>query len=233
MLNSCIIDFYNLFTKSYGKLKVYKMNDQSTNKTILSIANNFAEYFPEIKIIEPSIILSKTVAYYLQVNHIIMTKDKLYDFITITYNLFYTSIKKIDIENFEITSKSTIEDNNLFDICSDILYSYDSFDELVKIQMPSLVVDIITILFFKSDTFGNRISNFQIKSFYKSKKESLINKNFSYPLKILAYSSMFSENKYIKNSHNEKEGQNEIMSDEIDQYHVNTSVNMINNNLFN
>jgi hypothetical protein len=227
MFNGCIIDFYNLFTKSYGKLKVYKMDDQLTDKVILSIANNFAEYFPEIKILEPSIILSKTVAFYFHDNYIIMTTDKLIDFITITYNLFYSSIKKI--ENFEINSKSTIKDNNLFDICNDILYSYDSLDELVKIQIPSLIVDIISILFFKLDTYGNRISNYQIKSFYMSKKESLINKRFSYPLKALSCNSLFAQNKHIKDNDNEKQGQNEILSAGIDQSHINTSVNMINN----
>jgi hypothetical protein len=96
--------------------------------------------------------------------------------------------------------------------------------------MPSLIVDIITILFFKSDTYGNRISNFQLKSFYMSKKESLIDKSYSYPLKALSYNNTFPEHKYIKNNHNEKEGQHKILSDNIDQCYITTSVNMINNN---
>lgn len=211
MSNSCIIDFEDLLKKSYGKLKVHDINNLSTTNFIIAITNNFAEYFPEIKILKSPVILSKTVAYYLQEKCIVMTKDTIYDFIIITYNFFYSLITTI--ENFKLSSRSAIGDNNLFDICNDVLYSYDSFDESIKIQIPNLIVDLISILFFKSDPYGNRMSTFQIKSFYTSKKELLIKKSYSYPLKVISCKNI-SYLRDIENNDN-KEGQKKIIHDTV------------------
>jgi hypothetical protein len=58
------------------------------------------------------------------------------------------------------------------------LISYDLYDEKIKIQIPNMVVDVIAALFFKTDPYGKKISTFQIKPYYISKKESLVANNF-------------------------------------------------------
>jgi hypothetical protein len=58
------------------------------------------------------------------------------------------------------------------------LISYDLYDEKTKIQIPNLIVDVIAALFFKTDPYGKKISTFQIKPYYVSKKESLVSNNF-------------------------------------------------------
>jgi hypothetical protein len=42
-----------------------------------------------------------------------------------------------------------------------------------------LIVDVIAALFFKTDPYGKKISSFQIKAYYISKKGSLVSNNFS------------------------------------------------------
>lgn len=226
MFNSYILDYDDLLKKSYGKLKIKMLDDPSSNSFIIALINNFAEYFPEIKILKPSIILSKAVAYYLQNSHIVMTTDKLYDFVIISYNLYDSLFK--NPENFEQSSKSTIVDNDLFDVYSDILYNYDSFDDAVKIQIPNLLVDLVTVLLFKSDPYGKSISSFQIKHFYKLKKEALINKSYSYPLKPVSYSNTILNGKYIKNSDAETQVQNKTKADGSNKASGNLSFDMVN-----
>jgi hypothetical protein len=40
-----------------------------------------------------------------------------------------------------------------------------------------LIVDVVAALFFKTDPYGKKISTFQIKPYYISKKESLVSNN--------------------------------------------------------
>ena len=48
---------------------------------------------------------------------------------------------------------------------------------------------LLLSVFFKTDPYGKKVSIFQIKSYYMAKKEALLNKNYSYPSKILKISS--------------------------------------------
>jgi hypothetical protein len=65
-----------------------------------------------------------------------------------------------------------------------MLNNYDKYDDTIKIQIPNLLVDIVTILFLKVDPYGKKVSIFQIKPYYVSKKECLLKKEYFYPSKI-------------------------------------------------
>jgi len=162
MINDCIIDFDALL-KNYKDVGIYEFDIPSVHKYLISIAINFKDSFTEIKTSNPYVIVLKTIAYYLQSNHIIMTKNKIYDFLIITYKFLNYSNEKI--KDNQSNSKSQVIDDSLFDICNDILNQYDLYEDSVRIQIPNLIVDIITGLLFKSDPYGNKISVFQIKSF--------------------------------------------------------------------
>src|SRR4051794_13970906 len=191
MINDCIIDFDALL-KNYKDVGIYEFDNPSVHKYLISIAINFKDSFTEIKTSNPYVIVLKTVAYYLQSNDIIMTKNKIYDFLIISYKFLNYSNEKI--KDNQSISKSQVIDDSLFDICNDILNQYDLYEDSVRIQIPNLIVDIITGLLFKSDPYGNKVSVFRIKSFYMSKKEAIINKNYSYPSEILKKSFNFLSN---------------------------------------
>ena len=94
MINDCIIDFDNLL-KNYKEIGIYEFDNPSTHKYLISLAINFTERFTEIKSSNPYVIVLKIVAYYLQSNRIIMTKNKIYDFLIINYKFLNSSIEKI------------------------------------------------------------------------------------------------------------------------------------------
>jgi hypothetical protein len=66
----------------------------------------------------------------------------------------------------------------------------------MKIQFPSLLVDVLSIIFFKTDLDGKKVSLFQLKTYYESKKSSLLEHVYSYPSKEL----QLLPEKSIKNS---------------------------------
>ena len=71
-------------------------------------------------------------------------------------------------------------DNVVFEICNDLLSSYDDFSSKIKVQFPNLLVDVLSIIFFKTDLEGRKVSLFQIKSYYESKKSLLVSGKYSY-----------------------------------------------------
>lgn len=201
MINDYIIDF-DVLLKNYKDVGIYEFDNPSVHKYLISITINFKDSFTEIKTTNPYVIVLKTIAYYLQSNHITMTKNKIYDFLIISYKFLNYSNEKI--KDNQSISKSQVIDDSLFDICNDILNQYDIYGDPVRIQIPNLIVDIITGLLFQSDPYGNKISLFQIKTFYMSKKEAIINKNYSYPSEILKKSFNDLESiTYDKNNNNE------------------------------
>jgi hypothetical protein len=182
MSNDCVVDFDNLLKKSYHELGIYTLDNSLNHAHLVTIANNFSSYFVDFKNTNPYIIVLKTIAYHFQSNHILMTTNKIYDFFITTYKFLSSFIGKI--EDNRSSSKLCMTDNIIFEICNDILSNYALYEDLVKIQIPNLIVDIITILFFKADPYGKKVSMFQTKLYYLSKKEELIKKNYSYPSEI-------------------------------------------------
>jgi hypothetical protein len=183
MTDDCIVDFDNLLKKGYNELGIYSTDNSLNHKNMITLANNFSTYFTDVSISSPYIIVLKTIAYYLQSNHSVMTKNKIYDFFITSYKFVNNYLGKIN--DNQSNSKSNMADNIIFEICNDILSNYDFYDDSIKIQIPNLIADIVAILFFKSDPYGKKISIYQIKSYYIAKKESLINHSYFYPSKIL------------------------------------------------
>lgn len=222
MSNDCIVDFNNLLKKSYDELGIHSIDDSLYHKHLIAIANNFSLYFKGIKISNPYIIALKTIAYHFQSNHILLTKNKIYDFFVTSYKYLTSFIEKT--ENDRLNTKSSISDNIIFEICDDLLNNYNVYPDLIKIQIPNLIVDVVAIVFFKTDPYGKKVSVFQMKSYYMSKKEALLNKNYSYPSKISYNISPLIKDAEPKNSHIEKEN---IVPEEIKESPSKSSLNSI------
>ena len=72
------------------------------------------------------------------------------------------------------------------------------FPIVQKIQFPNLLVDIMSIIFFKSDLEGKKISLFQLKNYYDSKKTLLMSQKYSYPSRDLGFLSDLSINRQLE-----------------------------------
>ena len=86
--------------------------------------------------------------------------------IRINYMFFIASYKFLITNTGEIkgnpaSTGSGIIDNSFFEICNDLLVSYDLYDEKIKIQIPNLIVDVIAALFFKTDPYGKKYLHFK------------------------------------------------------------------------
>jgi hypothetical protein len=172
MNDECVAGFDDLLRKSYNELGIHSIDSSLNYADMITLANSFSTYFKDVTLSSPCVILLKTIAYSLQSNGVVLNKNKLYDFFIASYKFLITNTGKIKGNPAGIGSG--IIDNSFFEICNDLLISYDLYDEKIKIQIPNLIVDVIAALFFKTDPYGKKISTFQIKPYYISKKESLL-----------------------------------------------------------
>lgn len=180
MDNDSNTDFNVLFKKDYRELGINWLDNlENDDNYLIAIMIDFQLLFPEIKIVNPYMILLKTITFVIQKNSIELRKNDVYDFFIMSYKFLIDHLIKKKVNSIPFTLSTF--DNIVFEICNDLIYSYDKLDKNVKIQFPNLLVDILSIIFFKSDLDGKKVSLFQLKSYYESKKLSLINNRYSYP----------------------------------------------------
>ena len=185
MPDDCIVNYDNLLKKSYSEMGgIYDIDSSIRHTDLIKIANNFSSYFIDIKVSSPFIVVLKTIAFSLQSNYVVMAKNQIYDFFITSHKFLATQFDKTKSGQESPKSNSMTVDNVIFEICNDMLNNYDTYEDAVKIQIPNLIVDIVTILFLKVDPYGKKVSIFQIKPYYVSKKECLLNKEYLYPSKI-------------------------------------------------
>ena len=187
-------DFNVLFKKSYKELGINWLDNLENDDYLTTIMKDFHTLFPEIKVVNPYMILLKTITFVIQKNTFVLQKSDVYDFFIMSYKFLIDHLIKKQVNSIPFTLSTF--DNVVFEICNDFLHTYDTFDKNMKIQFPSLLVDVLSIIFFKSDLDGKKVSLFQLKAYYESKKSSLLEHVYSYPSKEL----QFLPGKSIKNS---------------------------------
>jgi hypothetical protein len=188
-------DFNVLFKKSYKELGINWLDNlESDDDYMTTIMKDFHTLFPDIKVVNPYMILLKTITFIIQKNTFVLQKSDVYDFFIMSYKFLIDHLIKKQVSSIPFTLSTF--DNVVFEICNDFLHTYDTFDKNMKIQFPNLLVDVLCIIFFKSDLDDKKISLFQLKTYYESKKSSLLEHAYSYPSKEL----QFLPGKSIKNS---------------------------------
>jgi hypothetical protein len=208
MPDDCIVDYGSMLKKSYSEMGgIYNTDNSLHHDDLVKIANNFSSYFVDVKVSSPFVVVLKTIAYSLQSSYTVMAKNEVYDFFITSYKFLATHVDKTKSNQESPKSNSMMVDNVIFEICNDMLNNYDKYEDAIKIQIPNLIVDIVTILFLKVDPYGKKVSIFQIKPYYVSKKECLLNKECFYPSKISFAEGTESlvEDKKTKSPNNYKE----------------------------
>ncbi len=208
MNNECVAGFDDLLRKSYNELGIHSVDSSLNYADMITLANSFSTCFKDVTLSSPCVIVLKTIAYSLQSNGVVLNKNKLYDFFIASYKFLITNSD--EIKGNSASTRSGIIDNSFFEICNDLLISYDLYHEKIKIQIPNLIVDVIAALFFKTDPYGKKISTFQIKPYYISKKESLVSNlpDTVSPIKDLNAKSHNGQKKAIKSQKIKKQDSN-------------------------
>lgn len=179
------VDFNVLFKKIYKELGINWLDDlENDDDRLLSIMKDFENLFPDLKETNSFMILLKSITVFVQYRNILLKKNDVYDFFIMSYKFLIDHL--IKKRNNTVPFTLSTYDNIVFEICNDLVVRYDKFSDNVKVQFPNLLVDILSIIFFKVDLDGRKVSLFQLKPYYESKKSLLVNGKYSYPQKDLS-----------------------------------------------
>jgi hypothetical protein len=185
MNNELNVDFNVLYKKSYKELGINWLDDlENDDDHLIFMMKEFENLFPDLKETNSFMILLKSITVFVQYKSIMLKKNDVYDFFIMSYKFLIDHL--IKKRNSSVPFTLTTYDNIVFEICNDLLSNYDKFSNTVKIQFPNLLVDILSVIFFKTDLDGRKISLFQLKAYYESKKYLLVNAEYSYPQKDLS-----------------------------------------------
>jgi hypothetical protein len=103
----------------------------------------------------------KTIANaYSSLTSYVFTQSQLSDFLTL-------SAKGIEDKRMS----SGIIDNLIFKIYRDIMENYENFSDILKLNYPGIIVDIISIINQRMDTKGIKINLVDIERYYQSRKQ--------------------------------------------------------------
>jgi hypothetical protein len=180
MIHEDTADFDSLLQKSYNELGICGIDNSINYADLVARANNFSASFKDVALSSPHVIVLKTISYFLQSNRVVLTKNELYDFFITSYKFLIANLGETK-ERPVIGRGSEMIYSIFTEICNDLLSSYDSFNEKIKTQIPNLIVDVLAVIFFKTDPYGKKISVFQIKHYYFYKKGSLMTNGFLRP----------------------------------------------------
>ena len=104
-------------------------------------------------------------------NKYILSQSQIYDFLTIAVT---TSVKE------EERIRIRIIDNIIFELLyKDIMVNYQSSEDWLKIAFPKIIVDMVSVLAKEIDMEGNKISRYNIESYYQTRKGKYINSRSS------------------------------------------------------
>ena len=135
MTGNSSIDFDILFKKSFKELGINWVDDLAKNDDyFITIMNDFRNLFPDVKVIDPYIILLKTMTIIIQNEKFVLRKNDVYDFFIMSYKFLVDHLIKKHTNSIPFTISTY--DNIVFEICNDLLRNYDSFPNSAKNSIP-------------------------------------------------------------------------------------------------
>src|ERR671911_616229 len=77
----------------------------------------------------------------------------------------------LELEQEKRISSQIIINNVIFKIYRDILENYENFSHSLKLNFPTIVVDVISIINQGIDTKGTKVSSIGIEKYYQLRKQ--------------------------------------------------------------
>jgi hypothetical protein len=131
--------------------EIYRDTLELVQKELKESGNVSNEWIKAIKIIANA---------YSSLTSYVFSQSQLSDFLTL-------SAKGIE----EKRTSSQIINNAIFKIYRDIIENYENFSRSLKLNFPTIVVDVISIINQGIDTKGTKVSSIGIEKYYQLRKQ--------------------------------------------------------------
>lgn len=150
-------------------LKINKYDD--SRKTETKIRKLYAQNIALFGIYHKRLIALKTIADLVTLTSNILSQSQLYDF------LMLTTAAVVSAEGMGGHKKLQGTTNDIvFKIYGDLIENYETANDILKLNYPRIIVDVVAVLNNGIDTSGKQVSVYRVHDYYLSRKiESMSN----------------------------------------------------------
>ena len=206
-------------------LKILKINNQDDDdngeieikiKKLLLYAQKNTAFF---SIYHKRLMSLKIIADFLNLTSNTLTRSQLYDFLMLSTTATAA------------TAAITTNNDIVFKIYRDLMENYETASDVLKLNYPSIIVDVVAVLNNGIDMNGKQVSVYRVHDYYLSRKSEPISNDIPGGVDIMSNTIPFEdEEEEDDKSKKENKNKNTIIEHDDDDFH-NIIINNNNSDL--
>jgi hypothetical protein len=144
-------------------LKINKHDDE----TEIRIKKAYAQNIALSKIYHKRLITLKIIADFVTLTSNTLSQSQLYDFLMLST----AALSSEEMKEYKSLRGTTTSTNDMvFKIYGDLIENYQTADDILRLNYPQIIVDVVAALSRGIDTRGKQVSVYRVYDYYLSRK---------------------------------------------------------------
>jgi hypothetical protein len=148
-------------------LNILKINKHDDGETETKIKKLYAQNIAFFSTYHRRLIALKVIADFITLTSNTLTPSQLYDFLML-------STAAVSAERMRASERLQGTNGIVFKIYGDLLENYQAANDILKLNYPRIIVDVVAVLNNGIDTSGKQVSVYRIHDYYLSRKSEAI-----------------------------------------------------------
>jgi hypothetical protein len=153
-------------------LDILKINKHDDGETETKIKELYAQNIAFFGIYHTRLIALKIIADFFTLSSNILSQSQLYDFLML-------SAAAVSAEGMRENKRLQGTNDIVFKIYRDIMENYQTANDILKLNYPRIIVDVVAVLNNGIDMSGKKVSVYGVYDYYLSKKSEPISNNIA------------------------------------------------------
>jgi hypothetical protein len=153
-------------------LDILKINKHDDGETETKIKELYAQNIAFFGIYHKRLIALKIIADFFTLSSNILSQSQLYDFLML-------SAAAVSAEGMRENKRLQGTNDIVFKIYRDIMENYQTANDILKLNYPRIIVDVVAVLNNGIDMSGKKVSVYGVYDYYLSKKSEPISNNIA------------------------------------------------------
>jgi hypothetical protein len=155
-------------------LDILKINKRDNGEIETKIKKLYAQNIAFFSIYHKRLIALKIIADFITLTSNTLTPSQLYDFLMLS-----AAAAAAAVPAEEMRGNKRLQGTNdiVFKIYRDLMENYETANDILKLNYPRIIVDVVAVLNNGIDMSGKQVSFYQIYDYYLSRKSEPISSN--------------------------------------------------------
>ena len=153
-------------------LDILKINKHDDDEIETKIKELYAQSIAFFGIYHKRLIALKIIADIITLTSNILSQSQLYDFLML-------SAAAVSTEGMRGNKRLQGTNDIVFKIYRDLMENYETANDILKVNYPRIIVDVVAVLNNGMDMSGKQVSVYRVYDYYLSRKSEPINNNIA------------------------------------------------------